>query len=232
MNVIEAVEKKEKKEGKIIYSFSVDNEKFRAHNNYGPKPTLTFFHNKKECGKVEIPNEKVQFSITTKKSTINITAWVETGILTYLTGRIIGGAGIEIDGKPVQHTLADPGTHIKSGRTGLIVLLILYAINSVIQIFTGDVLVGILYFFSIIILLVAILIFQKWQTFSIISGFVLAIMQFFDYLLGIFVMIQGGEGDPNISMIIWIAIRAGVLINLFNALKWKLKTYRLSSPTG
>ena len=185
MNVIEAVEKKEKKEGKIIYSFYVDNEKFKAHNNYGHKPTLTLFHNKKECGKVEIPNEKVQFSIAGKKSTINITAWVETGILAYFTGRIIGRAGIEVDGKPVQHTLADPDTHIKSGKTGLIVLLFLYAINSVIQILTGDVLVGIFYFFAIIILLAAVLKFKKWQTFSLVSGLLLAIMQFFDYLIGI-----------------------------------------------
>ena len=223
MNIIEAVEKKEKKEGKIIYSFSIENEMFEAHNTYGQKPILTLFHHGTECGKLEIPNKKVQLTINTEKTPINITAWIETGILTYLSGRTIGGAGIEINGKPVQHTLADPNTHIKSGKTGLFALLFLYIINSIFQIVTGGIYTGIFYLLLIIILLVAILKYKKWQTFSLIAGIILALLQFFDYIIGIFFMIQAGELNPNISMLIWIAIRVGILVNLFNAFKWKLK---------
>jgi hypothetical protein len=35
----------------------------------------------------------------------------------------INGVGIEADEKPVQHTLADPETHIRNGRAGLYFLV-------------------------------------------------------------------------------------------------------------
>jgi hypothetical protein len=119
MNVIAATVKKEKTNKKIIYSFSVNNDAFEAHYFSGKKSTLEIMHNESLLGAIDKPKTKFEFVANPETSPVKITAWIDNGnSISSFIGKI-NGVGIEADGKPVQHTLAVPETHIKNGRVGL-----------------------------------------------------------------------------------------------------------------
>ena len=219
MDTIEAIETKLKKEKKIVYSFSLENENFEAHFNYGKKPDLILLHNGTQIGVVNKRGDKVPFSVNTEKAPINITAWMESDISTWLFGR--KGVGIQVDGKPVQHTLADPNTHIKGGKTGLLLLLFIFALKSVVQIITGDKGTAVIYFVPILLLILLALMYKKWLTFALIAEAVLSVLEFADYITAVLGNIKNG-GSP-ITVIFWIAFRVGVFAYLFDAFKWKRK---------
>ena len=220
MDIIEAVEKKEKKDKKIVYSFTLENEGYEAHYDYGKKPGLTFLHNGTQVGVVEKAGNKVSFRVNENKP-VNITAWIEGGVSSWLFGKTQGGVGIEVDGKPVQHTLTDPETHIKAGKVGLCILVFIFAFKTVVNIATAGVIVGMIYLIPLLILLAALLRYKKWLSFALYAGVILSILEMIDYLLGIPSILQARSSLP--TLVIWIGLRISAFANLFDALKWMRK---------
>ena len=217
MDIIESVEKKVKKEKKISYSFSIENENFEANYVYGKKPVLTLLRNGTQIGIVETPNSRFPLSIDTEQGQKNITVWIEAGGSSWLTGKTTGGVGIEVDGKPVQNTLSDPSVHIKGGKTGLLIVLFLFALKTIFHTFSGDMITAVLYLIPVFILLIAILKYQKWLKFALISGAALAIFEMIDFAVGVF------QSGFQVSFIFWFLFRLSGLVLIFTALKWSRK---------
>ena len=226
MIIIDAVKKD--KDGITIYYFSVDNEEYEAHYTYGT--ALAILHNGIQIGVVEKPKDKVLFTVNTGQSTFNITAWFDFNLKDNVISRLLigkaQGAGIKINDNPVQYTLADPNTYIKGGKNGLLIFLFLYAFKSIFQIVSGDSFVAILYIIPFFIFLVAVIQYQKWLSFSLIAGVILALIEVLDFTSGIGDVIVEVDARSLPSML-WflfiIGIRTKALCYLFRALKWKSK---------
>lgn len=212
MQIIEAKKTKFKKEKKIVYSFLYENEEFEASVIYGKKPSLTLLHKGTQIGFIDKSGGKAFLNVDTDKAPVKITAWMMAG------GRVIQ-IGIIIDGKPVQHTVADPNTHIKSGRIGLIIALIINAINSIFQIAIGDMSTAVIFIVPFIILLVLTLAYKKWLTFALIAGIILSVLELAGYLMGIPYNVK--NDIYLIQMIYWTALRVITVVLLVEALNWK-----------
>jgi len=215
---IKATETKFKKEKKTVYAFSIGNNNFEACFSNGKKPALVLSHNGTQIGVVEKAGNKVPFTVNTENAPINITAWIEGGFSSWLFGKTQGGIGVEADGKPVQHTLADPGTHIKAGKTGLFLLLLLLALKGIFSIVSQSIAAAALFFVLMLIVLAAILMYKKWLTFALYAGLVLSALETVDYVSGIPAVIQ--SGIRPVSMGVWVLYRVSIFANLFNALIW------------
>jgi hypothetical protein len=230
MNIIQANVKKEKADKKIIYSFGINNDVFEAHYFTGKKPALEITHNGLPLGTVDTPKTKFNFAANSETGAITITAWIESGnSFSSFLGKA-AGAGIEVDGKPVQHTLADPQTHIKNGRSGLYVLLFILGFKSiwtyysVFTQYTSHVVAGIsctIYFIPLLLALIAALKYKSWTTFAIITGIVLSILEMIDYVAAIPGSISSGTNGA--TFLFWILMRISALYLLYNAIKWRRK---------
>jgi hypothetical protein len=240
MAIIEAIVKKDKVDKKIIYSFVINNETLEAHYFFGKKASLEITHNGVLLGTINNPKIKHDYIINQEANPTKITAWIDNGnSFSAFMGKL-KGIGIEIDGKPVQHTLSDPETHIKNGRSGLYFLLFIlgfkciwtYYINF--KEYTSHIVAGIstvVYFVPLIIVLVATIQYARWTTFAIITGIILAVLELFDYAMGIPNSITSGTNGA--SLLIWILIRISALCMFYNAWKWKRKkTARPTSMLG
>jgi hypothetical protein len=230
MNAIEATVKKEKAGKKTVYYFAVNSDLFEAHYFAGKKYTLEIMHNGSLLGTIDNPNPKTKFEFiaNSEANPIKITAWIDNGnSISSFIGKI-NGIGIEVDGKPVQHTLADPETHIKNGRTGLYILLFIlgfkciwtYYINF--KEYASHIVAGIsgaIYFIPLVLVLIAAIKYTRWTTFAIITGIVLSLLEMLDYAIAIPGSISSGTN--GVTLVIWIAIRISTLYLLYNAWKWK-----------
>jgi hypothetical protein len=220
VNIIESKMKREKKDRKIIYAFSVNNELFEAHYCYGDKPTLTFFHNNNQFGYIYVLNIKVQYSVETETELINITGWIEKSSSSWFSIPKQEGVGIEIDGSPIENTFTDPNTHIKAGKAWLIALLIVYALKGIILTFLVDPIEGIGYIIPVLITLFFIMMYRKITKISLIGGISLAILELIDYVGG--VILQFSSQKPML-ILTWIILRISITWNLINAFRWLLK---------
>jgi hypothetical protein len=229
MYTVEATETKVKQDRRIIYSFYAGGEIIEAHYHYVKNSTLEFFRNGIRIGMVDRPNEKVQFLVGTETSPITLTACMETG--NFFSGFFGKGKGvsIEVDGAPVRFTLADPETHVRNGKSGLYVLLIIFALKSITTLYSGSLVytpavmfaTAAIYLIPLLIVIISIINFKRWVSFALIAGVVLSILELIDFALGIPGAILLSGRVPLLA--IWLLIRVGVLYILFNALKWKRK---------
>jgi hypothetical protein len=228
MTTIEATVKKEKADKKTIYSFKVNNDVFDVHYFTGKKPALEIMHNGSLLGTIDKQKTKFDFEVNSETNAVNITAWIDSGnSLSSIIGRI-NGVGIEVDGKPVQHTLADPETHIQQGRSGLYLLLFILGVKSIFTYYTAleqyasHIVAGIsftIYFVPLLLVLTAAIKYKSWTTFAIITGMVLSVLETLDYAMGIPGSINAGTN--GVTVLIWILIRISALYLFYNALKWK-----------
>jgi hypothetical protein len=229
MDIIKAAQKIEKKNRTVIYTFPVDGGTVEARYVYANnKPTLELLYNGTRFGFVDKPKEKFQFVVDAEKTPVHITAWIDSGSLSALLFGKAQGAGIEVEGRPVQFTLADPGTHIKNGRAGLFVLLVIFAFKSIwtyyntFSAYTSHIAAAIsmlVYLVPLFIVLISILVYKKRVVFSLIAGGVLSVLELVDYIIGILGSLSSGE--TAVSLLVWVVIRLSALYLLFNALKWK-----------
>jgi hypothetical protein len=228
MDILEAAEKIDKKNKTVIYTFAVDGEMFEARYAYAKKPVLELLHNGTQFGIVDTPKEKFQFVIDTEKAPVHITAWIDNGGSAASFFGNVKGVGIEVEGRPVQFTLADPGVHIKNGKAGLFVLLLIFAFKSIwtyyntFSTYASHIVAAIstlVYLIPLLIVFVSICTYKTWVMFSLISGGVLSVLELIDYIFGILGSLQSGEAV--VSSLVWILIRVSALYLLYNALKWK-----------
>ena len=142
------------------------------------------------------------------------------------------GVGIEINGNPVQHTLADPETHIKKGKYGLYFLLFIFGLKSIITYYgtykenSFHILAGIytaIYFVPLVIVLLGAIKYNIWTKFSIISGLILASLELIDFLIA-----QFNNTISSNHLVYGMLIRAYVIYLLYHALKWKQKMHTKS----
>jgi len=232
MNVIKAEISKEKGSKKRIYSFEANNETFKAYYLPTRAPTLEIMHNGSLLGKTDRPNTKLEYTVNSKTGPLKITAWID-----YRFSLTIGytrGAGIEVDGKPVQYTVTDPETHIKKGRSALYVLLAILFIQSVYNFFTSletytsdewasmtaaqsyfaAGIISALYFIPFLFILLAAIKYKAWTTFAILSGIIIAALEMIAYII-----LSINSFSYGIAAA--LLIRIGVLFTLFNAFKFK-----------
>ncbi|GHT80119.1 hypothetical protein FACS1894130_10740 [Spirochaetia bacterium] len=230
MEAIKSVVINEKKNKKIIYSFVIDDANFEAHYVMGKKQTLEIFQNGNQILAIDKPKEKRDCIVNFENNDIKIVAWMEqSSMIPGFVGKI-NGVGIEIDGIPVQSTLADPEVHLKNGRTGLYVLLAVLGLKTIMtyynsfKAYSSHIVAGIIaliYFIPLIITLIDIVKFMKWTLFAIISGLIISILEFADYLVGLPDSIKSGTN--GMTLLIFILIRVSIIYLLFVALKWKGK---------
>jgi len=228
MELIKAEVSKEKGSKKVTYSFEINNDVFKAYYFPGKKPALELTHNENALGTIDQPNKKIDYTVNSGTTPLKITAWLyKRSIFASLTG-IANGIGIEVDGKPVQHTLASPETHINYGRGGLYILLFLlifkssYTYYSTYTEYVSHIIAGItslIYFIPFAYILITTIKFKSWTTLALISGIIISALELIDYLAGIPGSITSGSG----SFVVWIFIRVCVLITLCSAYNWKRK---------
>ncbi|QQO10042.1 hypothetical protein [Breznakiella homolactica] len=229
MNVIEAAAAKEKQTKKIIYSFSVQNETFEAHYFKGKNPSLELLYNGTPVMTADKPNTRFTYEIQKGSTPVKITLWIENAAYSVFIGKV-NGIGIEVDGIPVQHTVTDPGTHIKNGRTALYALLFILAVKSLFTYFStfseysSHLVAGIsstLYLIPLLLIAAAAVKYAQWTRFALIAGMVVSIIEMLDYILAVPGSIASGTN--GMTMVIWIALRISVWCTLYNAFKWKSK---------
>ena len=212
MEIIESSVTKDKKNKRTVYAFSVSGLSFEAHHYKMTKSRLEIFNNGTLLGTVDLKTPRAEYIVEAEPSPVKITAWIEV--------KAKGGAGIEVDGKPVQHTIADPDVHIKNGKIALYFLLAILAIKTFSSFGSGEPGGGILCFFMLLITVGAVILYKKLTKFAIITGLVLGGLEMIDFVTGI---ISIGGGGSKFVVIAWIFVRIAMLFNLINALSWKRK---------
>jgi uncharacterized membrane protein YuzA (DUF378 family) len=229
-DAIEAVVTKDKVNKKVVYAFSVNNESFEAHYSGGKKPVLELRHNGSFLGDIDTSNVHIDYTVNSETYPIKITAWIDTGsALASFTGRM-SSIGIEVNGKPVQYTTADPETHIRNGKTSLYILLFILGLKSIITYYSSfkeygsHIVAGIsisIYIIPFVIILFAVIMYAKWTAFAIFTSGIIGILELVDYIFGAIDSIKSSSSP--VSLIIWILIRFSALYLLFNAYNWKRK---------
>jgi len=98
---------KEKKSKEATYSFTVNNEPFKACFVTGKRPELHIQHNETTLGSIlwKIDKDRrFEYTVNTGAEPLNISAWIEETDSRYKTKNI----GLEVNGVPVKYTLSDP----------------------------------------------------------------------------------------------------------------------------
>jgi hypothetical protein len=231
MTIIGSTIKRDKKAKKTIYSFMVNDDVFEAYFFTGKKPALEIMHNGALLGFIEEQKTKFEFVANPEVNPVKITAWIDAGnSFSSIIKSMFKGVGIEVDGKPVQNTVTDPGFHIKNGRSGYSVLLFVFGVKSLFTYYTSfeeyasyfaAVISSAIYFVPFLLLLAAFINYARWTTFAIFAGLILSVLEFVDYIMGIPNSIRSGAN--GVSILIWMILRIMALYLLFNALKWKNK---------
>lgn len=229
MNIIKSTVTKEKKNKKIIYSFSFDNETFEAHYIISKKPTVELFYNGSHLGLINDLKVKHDFLINPDSNPMKLTIWIESNIYSLFIGKI-NGIGIKIDENPVQHTLADPEAHIKNGRSGFIVLFFVLGLKciftyyNIFKEYSSHIVSGIsmiVYFIPLLLALIAFIKYVRWTKFALITGIIISVLEMLDYLIALPNSIMAETNGA--SLLIWILIRISAICIFFTAFKWKIK---------
>jgi len=220
----------EKKTRNQVYSFEINNEVFKAYYSVGKNSSLRITQNEIEIGKIDEKKTKFEFTA----GSLKIVAWIDDGFSLASLLYKIKGIGIEVDGVPIQHTLAAPETHIKYGRIGLWVLLLflgIYSLASYSDAFEDDdpaiiaVIASAIYLIPFIITLIGIITYKSLTSFAIITGIVFTIQEL--------LKLPGSLDFGSIYIdCIMLYPRMIVLYALCNALKWKRKQEELPLTTG
>jgi len=204
-----------------IYSFEVDGESFDAFYYTKGKylqgePVLEIMHNGSLIGTIETQDTKNEF---TAKS-LRITAWINRWTYLGKSKRV----GIEVNGEPVQGTLADPEIHVKYGRLALILYSFLLLCGSYIDYAAaateyGSHIVGIIasatslsLFLFFIILIIE---YKRCAKFALLAGIVLTIIEI--------ILLFALPNDYGSKAINWAYLRVTLLYVFYNSLKWKHK---------
>jgi len=233
MGAIKAEVSKEKGSKKIIYSFQVNNDAFKAYYFPGKKSTLEITHNGSSIGTIDEPEVKKEYTVNSETEPVKITAWMDNKLsLASFLGKV-KGVGIEVDGTPVQNTVSDPETHINIGRSGLYILLFFLIIKagwtyySAFQKYANHIVSIIscaVYFIPFIYVLIITIKYKSWTKLAIISGIIIALLETVDFIVGIPESIKAGGS----SFIIWLIIRISALYVLCDAFIWKRRQSRNS----
>jgi len=234
MTPIKAEISKDKKSKEITYSFQANSEAFKAY--YSPKElTLEIMHNETSLGAIygKIDRKrKLEFTANTNAEPLKITAWIDDGFSFF--GNIfrkLKGIGIEVNGVPVQHTLADHETYLSNGRTWLYLLLFILGsksalvYHSVFKEYASHITAAItssIYIVPLIIVLIAAIKYKAWTTFALLSSIAISSLEMIDYIASI-------ETASN-GVAIWIILRISTLYALCNAFRWNRKKNVLISP--
>jgi len=228
MTVIESTVKKNKEKKITTYTFSVNNDVFVANYFSGTSSQMEVFHNGSLLGRINNHKTKSEYVVNQETSSVRITAWIYKGHFFEKKG-----VGIEVNGNPIQYTLADPESHIKKGLYGLYFLLFIFGLKSIatyyytFKEYASHIVAGLdsaIYFILFIIVLLGTIKYKTWTKFSIITGLILASSELiFDYLL---LLLLGMISTNN--MILAILIRVYAIYVLFNALRWKQKLHSKS----
>ncbi|GBU28341.1 hypothetical protein R84B8_01899 [Treponema sp. R8-4-B8] len=233
MNSIKAEISKEKASKKIIYSFEVNNDAFKAYYFPGKKSTLEISHNGSSLGTIDNPKAKSEYTVNSETKPVKITAWIDNKLsLASFLGKV-KGIGIEVDGRPVQNTVSDPETHINIGRSGLYILLFFLIIKSAWTYYSSyknyeyhivSIISSSIYFIPFIYVLILTIKYKTWTTLAIISGVILTALEMIDYIIGI----PASVTSTGSSFVVWIIIRLSALYVLCNAFIWRRKQLRNS----
>jgi len=107
---------------------NVNNIYFKASFIHTRSPSFEITQNGSLLGKTDKINTRFDYTVDSGAEPLKITAWIH-----YRTGRTesVNELGIEVNGKPVQHTTADPEVHIKPGRVWLFIFLPFLLLQSV-----------------------------------------------------------------------------------------------------
>ena len=236
MKVINSTVKKDKKANLISYSFDINNEHFIANYIYGKKPRFELFHNNSLIGSSEQIKNKMEFSVNSEMEILNIVIWLEYNNYNAFFGKL-NGVGIELNGNPIQNTLADPDVYINNGRGGFFILMFILLVKSIFtyyQIFkeySSHIISGIsssIYLIPLIIVILFTIIYKKCTMVALIIGSIILSLEFIDYILGVPNTLMAGSGSNAVSLIIWLAIRVSGFIMFYNAFKWYKKRKSLN----
>jgi len=222
MELIKAVRKGNWKDKKVVYSFSVENEAFEAHYYYGHEDrALALLHNGTPVGDIIYkPKERVEYHVDAGGKTLTIAAWFEGGATK-------GGPGIEIDGRPVQHTLAGPHTrHIKGLRIGLILLAILFGIRMALIVRKADttdteLIMAMVYFFSMLFVLALADRYLLWAPFTILAGVAFSILELIGPIARLIPVLSAGMIPvPSPISLLLIPLRIVALFYIVTSCIW------------
>jgi hypothetical protein len=238
MSAITADVCKESGSKRVTYSFQVNNDAFKAIYLPGKKSTLEIIHNDTSLGEIDTPNKKCEYTIDSETTPLTVKAWIDDRVSTATYLGKPKGVGVEVNGRPVQHTVADPETHIKIGRAALGGLSILLTIKSALSYYIlfnafGSHYVALIgntvYFVPLLLTLLITIKYKSWPTFSIITGIVISVLDMVDFLSAIPQTINSGRGG---SFVVWIFIRIGIIYSLCVAFKWRRKQRKAEGEKG
>jgi len=223
MMIIESTVNKDKEKKITTYTFSVDHDVFVANYFSGTSSQMEIIHNGSLLGRINNHKIKSEYVVNQDTNPVRISAWIFKGHFFEKKG-----IGIEVNGNPIQHTLADPEPHIQNGKLGLYIILFIFGLKFIATYhhtykeYTSHIVAGMdsaIYFVMFLIVLLVAKRYQTWTKISIITGLFLAFSELmFDYMLLLF----SGMISTN-NMILAILIRIYAIYVLFNALKWREK---------
>jgi hypothetical protein len=231
MKTINSTAKKERKVNLISYSFDINNEHFLAHYVYGKKPRFELFHNNSLLGSSDEKGNKFEFTVNTETELLNIKIWIEYNVYSIYIGKL-NGIGVEVNGNPVQHTLADPEVYVKNGCSGFYILLLILGLKSIstyyqtFKEYTSHIVSLIscsIYVLPLFLIILLIVRYKYWTKFALITGAIISILEFIDYILALPNSFMAGSGSNAIMLLFWLGIRVCVPCIFYTAYKWKKK---------
>jgi len=227
--IIDAVQTKEY-EDTCMYTFTVGSEKIQVYYIYGKdNQSLEFFHNGISVDKAAYGKT---ITIDTEKGQINVKAWINrASSFEKLVGINKDGLGIEVNGIPVKSTITDPNEYMNQGRAGLGLLLFTLAARGVLTyISSGDINLALVFFIPALIVLVALVIYNKCLLLTLIIGTILAIIELLDYVTTIPGSLMQPGGSSMLSMSIiggWLIFRVKIITGFYTAFKWRNEKSRI-----
>jgi len=211
MTAIKAQITKDKESKATIYSFQANGEQFAAYL-VPPitNPTLHIQHNETTLGTIMWKidkNRKFQYTVNTKTEPLTITVWLDLDGKPRSNRKSIG---IEVNGEPVQHTLADPQLILekKLESSSLILLGFIFMIIPFgpFEQPMKSIDLSYIYFIPFLIGIILAIKHKSYTLFAIFSNIYLLILEIIHILdLGTF---------SNSFIAMWFSIRIGILFAL------------------
>ncbi|MCB1305858.1 MAG: hypothetical protein KDK37_16335 [Leptospiraceae bacterium] len=231
MKIIEATQRNKKHTQTV--RFTIGGEHFEARYHKKDSGSVELFHAGQLIGKANQADNPKTVTVYSGEDTLNLKFWcnITPGRLPFLPGGA-SGMGLEVNDRPVQHTVADPGVQINQGKTALYILVGLLLFKSV-YVFAQNMLqeqgllvsliaVGI-YLVPLAIVLTCIFTFDSVSSFALWAGMVISIIEVIDYSVGLVASILNHEFRFSFMLLFWIWLRISMLHLLYNSLHWLRK---------
>jgi len=121
-----------------------------------------------------------------------------------------------------ETTSPDYEFNIQKGRKGLWLLVFVIGLKVVLGVAIGNV-ETLVYVIPLIVVLLAAIKYNSWNTFAIYAGLVIAVLEILDYAVGTITDFANTSSISLPFVIVFMGLRISALNYMITALKWKIK---------